>query len=71
LPGIRYRLAILVEGLAPILTLVVAATRRIFPLRFGRKLAAEPVCIGERILVRMIFALYATPEPSKAVSRLI
>src|SRR5262245_44521005 len=51
LPAIGNGLAILVEGLAPILTLIVAATRGIFPLRLRRKLATEPMRIGKRILV--------------------
>src|SRR5262245_57578324 len=51
LPGVGDGLAILVEGLAPALTLIVAAPRRIFPLRLARKLATEPMRVGERILV--------------------
>src|SRR5262245_47221892 len=51
LPGIGDGLAILVISLAPILTVIFAAARGIFPLRFGWKFTAEPVCIRERIFV--------------------
>src|SRR5262249_30294477 len=51
LPGIGDGLAILIEGLTPVLTLVPAAAGGIFPLGFGRKLAPEPVRVGKRILI--------------------
>src|SRR5262249_37492753 len=51
LPRIGNGLAVLVVGLAPILTVIFAAARGIFPLRFGWKFTAEPVCIRERIFV--------------------
>src|SRR5262245_56759475 len=51
LPTIGNGLAILVEGLAPILSLIAAASRGIFPLCLRRKLAPQPMRIGERILI--------------------
>src|SRR5262245_183031 len=51
LPGIGDGLAILIEGLTPVLTLVAAAACGVFPLRLGRKFTSEPVSIRKRILI--------------------
>jgi hypothetical protein len=37
--------------LASVLTFITAAARCIFPLGFGRKLATEPMRVGNRILI--------------------
>src|SRR5262249_62363246 len=51
LPGIGDGLTVLVVGLAPIPSAILAATRGIFPLRLGRKLTPEPMRVGQRILI--------------------
>src|SRR5262249_28244986 len=51
LPGIGDGLAILVVGLAPILAVIFAAARGIFPLSLGGKLTPEPMRVSQRILI--------------------
>ena len=51
LPAIGDRLAIFIEGIAPIFIAIMAAARCKFPLRLGGKLVSEPVRIRERVLI--------------------